>query len=407
MSGLSRALSSLGAGGARGKGAGSAAGIALVLVVGAAPAMAATAQPKQALTSDTVRVAVPNKVLPTPNPPGSTASLLGAVSCPRAKSCTAVGEYFNTGGTELTLAEHWNGSAFVIQSTPNPAGAADSLLRGVSCASVRACVAVGTEVTSGGAILPLAERWNGRSWTLIPPAPGGPLAAVSCSSASACTAVGGSGSPLAERWNGSTWTIQPIPPLSGATSTALNGVSCPSATACLAVGHWVNGGHTMTLAERWNGSAWFFELPPNQSSSFNDLSAVSCPAPTTCSAVGTYTDPITGLTKTLGEFSPGTASWTLADTPSPGQTHSFLYSVSCATTTSCTAIGDFDDIKGIETTLGAFGTGASWSFGATPTIPSENTFARGISCPTITGCILVGFDKNSAGTLVTFAGQTS
>jgi hypothetical protein len=406
MSIWSRAIGPLGAGSAWGKGAGFAAGIALVLAAGAAPAMAATAQPRQALTPDAVRVSVPNKVLPTPNPPGSTASLLGAVSCSRAASCTAVGEYVSAGGTELTLAEHWNGSAFVIQSTPNPSGAVDSLLRGVSCTSARACVAVGTEVTSAGGILPLAERWNGHSWTLIPPVPGGPLAAVSCSSASACTAVGGSGSPLAERWNGSTWTIQPIAPLSGATATALNGVSCPSATSCLAVGHWVNGGHTFALAERWNGSAWFFELPPNQSSSFNDLSAVSCPAPSACSAVGTFADPITGLTKTLGEFSPGTASWTLADTPSPGQTHSFLDSVSCATTTSCTAIGDYDDIKGTETTLGAFGTGTSWSFGATPTVPSKNTFARGVSCPTVTECILVGFAKNSAGTLVTFAGQT-
>jgi hypothetical protein len=183
-------------------------------------------------------------------------------------------------------------------------------------------------------------------------------------------------------------------------------VSCPSATSCLAVGHWVNGGHTLALAERWNGTSWFFELPPNRSSSFNDLSAVSCPAVTACTAVGTFADPITGFTKTLGEFSPGTASWRVTNTPSPGQTHSFLDSVSCATTTSCTAIGDFDDIRGTETTLGAFGTGTSWFFGATPTIPFENTFGRGVSCPTVTECILVGFDKNSAGTQVTFAGQT-
>jgi hypothetical protein len=320
--------------------------------------MAATAQPEQAVTSAAVQVAVANKVRPTPNPPGSTASLLRAVSCPDAASCTAVGEYFAGGGTELTLAEHWNGSAWVIQSTPNPAGATLSLLRGVSCTS-----------------------------------------------ASACTAVGGLGSPLAERWNGSTWTIQPIASLSGATSTTLNGVSCPSATSCLAVGHWVNGGHTLALAERWNGSSWFFELPPDRSSSSNDLSAVSCPAPAACSAVGTFADPITGRTKTLGEFSPGTASWTLTNTPSPGQTHSFLDSVSCATATSCAAIGDFDDIRGTETTLGAFGTGTSWFFGATPTIPFENTFGRGVSCPTVTECILVGFDRNSAGTLVIFAGQ--
>jgi len=381
MSGWSRVVGSLG-------------GIALVLAVGAHASAAAGA-------------AAANKVLPTPNPPGATASLLEAVSCPSAASCTAVGEYFTSVGTELTLAEHWNGSKWKIQSTPNPAGAAESLLRGVSCTTARACVAVGTEVTPAGAIGPLAERWNGRSWALIPPAPGGPLAAVSCSSASACTAVGGLGSPLAERWNGRAWTIQPIASLSGATSTALNGVSCPSATSCVAVGHWVNGGHTFALSERWDGSAWFFELPPNQSSSFNDLSSVSCPTTGACSAVGTFADPITGHTKTLGEFSSGAASWIVTSMPSPGQTHSSLNSVSCATAASCTAIGDFDNIRGTETTLGAFGAGTSWSFGATPTIPDENTFAQGISCPAVTKCILVGFDSNSVGTLVTFAGQTS
>ncbi|HLK00620.1 MAG TPA: hypothetical protein VKU39_12025 [Streptosporangiaceae bacterium] len=407
MSNWSRTTGSLGRWCARGKGAGFAAGIALVLASGPTSAIAATAQPERALTPAAVQMAAANKVLPTPNPAGSTASLLNAVSCPSAASCTAVGEYFTGGGAELTLAEHWNGSAWAIQSTPNPAGASLSLLRGVSCTSARACVAVGTEVTSGGRILPLAERWNGSSWSLIPPAPGGPLAAVSCSSASACTAVGGLGSPLAERWNGSTWAIQPIATLSGATATALNGVSCPSATSCLAVGHWVNGGHTLALAERWNGTSWFFELPPNRSSSFNDLSAVTCTTLTACVAVGTFADPITGQSKTLGEFSSGTASWILTSTPSPGQTHSFLDSVSCATATSCTAIGDFDDIRGIEDTLGAFGTGTSWFFGATPTIPFENTFGRGVSCPTTTECILVGFDKNSAGTTVTFAGQTS
>jgi hypothetical protein len=91
MSVWSRAIGALGAGSARGKGAGFAAGIALVLAVGAAPAMAATAPPEQALISDAAGVAVPNKVLPTPNPPGSTASLLGAVSCPRAPAGSLCG----------------------------------------------------------------------------------------------------------------------------------------------------------------------------------------------------------------------------------------------------------------------------------------------------------------------------
>ncbi len=60
--------------------------------------------------------------------------------------------------------------------------------------------------------VPLAEQWDGTVWT-IQSVPGtGRLAGVSCTSATAGTAVGGD---VAERWNGTTWTIQPIPSADG------------------------------------------------------------------------------------------------------------------------------------------------------------------------------------------------
>jgi hypothetical protein len=82
-------------------------------------------------------------IQPTPNPVGATNGLFDAVSCSSAVSCTAVGDYNNNSGI-VTLAEVWNGTAWNVESTPNPAGALGSLLGGVSCSSATACTAVGS-----------------------------------------------------------------------------------------------------------------------------------------------------------------------------------------------------------------------------------------------------------------------
>jgi len=79
---------------------------------------------------------------------------------------------------------------------------------------------------------------------------------VSCTSAQACTAVGDHGastSPnltLAERWNGTAWTIQDTPNPVGATASELRGISCISASACTAAGDYFGSrGPPLTLAE--------------------------------------------------------------------------------------------------------------------------------------------------------------
>ena len=71
---------------------------------------------------------------------------------------------------------------------------------------------------------------------------------VSCTSATACTAVGiligyvgPILAPVAEAWNGTSWTIQNTPTPSGAGyPSQFNAVSCTSATACRAVGSYPN-----------------------------------------------------------------------------------------------------------------------------------------------------------------------
>jgi len=169
----------------------------------------------------------------------------------------AVGGKFDSSfNAEGTLAERWNGRTWRIVPTFKPTGLG-SFLNGVACTSRAACTAVG----SAGLVTTLAERWNGSRWRVqsTPNPPGGQnifLASVACPTSSACTAFGlnltGSGPfTLAERWNGRTWHIQPTP---GVVTFDLGfpGVACPTSSACFAVASYSNNGPHLTLAEQWN-----------------------------------------------------------------------------------------------------------------------------------------------------------
>ena len=61
---------------------------------------------------------------------------------------------------QAPLRPSWGTPAWAIQHTPNPAGSHGSVLSGVSCASARACTAVGS-YSNGTTGLTLAERWRG------------------------------------------------------------------------------------------------------------------------------------------------------------------------------------------------------------------------------------------------------
>src|SRR5215469_11956177 len=288
----------------------------------------------------------------TPNGHARTAGF-SAVSCTKSIACTAVGDYVTTSGASVTLAERWNGTGWAFQPTANPPGAGNSNLGAVSCTTATACTAVGsyTGGSSSAQELPLAEEWNGTGWALQPTAnPAGAtssfLDAVSCTTATACTAVGRYETssnqvlPLAEQWNGTSWALQPTANPAGATSSFLDAVSCTMATACTAVGqYYTSSRQRLTLAEAWNGTAWTIQPTPNPPGAANSrLNAVSCTTPTACTAVGQYVSG-TNQTLTLAEAWNGTA-WTIQPAPNPaGTTNSRLNAVSCTTPTACTAVG--------------------------------------------------------------------
>lgn len=335
-------------------------------------------------------------LLPTQNRPVPE-NQLTAASCTAPKACTAVGFSGRIAPTgHSTLAERWNGHAWKIQKTASPKGAKESRLLGVSCWSVHGCVAVGTSAGATFVLRALAERWNGTSWKLLAaksPRGGNTtmLEGVSCPAANMCLAVGSHGSatstvPVAERWNGTTWTaISPVAP-KHATFTEFRGVSCSSAKACTAVGETNAGGSVVrSLAERWNGKAWKIQPVPGSS---GQLNGVSCPSATACTAVG-IVDPAT-TPVVLAEHWNGKAWKTQAAIKPGGSATSFLYSVSCVAATSCTAVGQSTGPVP-EPTLAESLNGTHWTIQPTPNpVGATDSYLAGVSCLTAATCMAAG-----------------
>jgi hypothetical protein len=200
------------------------------------------------------------KIIKSPNPVGATNSQLAAVSCTTATSCIAVGRTALTGGSDFTLVEHWDGARWRMVPSPNPAGSTYSVLSGISCPSRLECAAVGYTISRKGRGAPLIERWNGRAWSIVPNprANAAELTSVACPAADRCQASGfETGSSrldrtFGERWNGRAWSVVPTVSAPGAASSQIASVACASASNCTAVG--VGGDHG--LAEHWDGSKW-------------------------------------------------------------------------------------------------------------------------------------------------------
>jgi hypothetical protein len=362
---------------------GGAAGLMAFGVLGAAPAAAAAAPSWSVMHTPDAR---------------AQQDQLAEVSCATMKACVAVGHSINGAGASMALARTWNGRVWRAESVGVPRGALSASLDSVSCPSARACIAIGQYSNLSGPSVPLAERWNGRRWAVLP-APGpGMLSAVSCTSAQACTAVGEvgfGGGELAERWDGSTWVVQPTP---GLFRGDLAGVSCSSATACTAVGSYLTDDDTHEpLAEAWNGTTWVFQATPT----LNDLSSlkgVSCTSASACIAVGraAVSDPEEGDDTTpLAEAWDG-AAWTVLTDPDPGKDGS-MAGVSCTSAAACTAVG--------ETTAGALAArwnGTTWAIQPTPK-PVASELA-GVSCSSARACTMAGgFVHRVRGDLVTLA----
>jgi hypothetical protein len=393
---------------------------------------------------------------PTPTPAGAQFAFLNTVACTSPSACTAAGAYTNASGVFRTLAEHWNGTAWHRQATPNqgpslligltctsaaactavgysttnqspavlversagaswrtqaapnPPGAASSSLNGVACASRSACTAVGATTSRSRTVATLAEQWNGHTWRIQPtpsPTGGGALNSVSCAWRSACTAVGGTadGATLAEQRIGTTWTIRPTPNPAGAAQSFLLAVSCTSPSACIAAGAYSTtsseAGPFRSLAEQWNGKKWTILPTPNPAKALQSfLNGVSCTSPSACTAIGEQHS-AAGIVHTVAERWDG-ATWRIQHTANPpGVQFATLAGVSCTGPSACLATGGSD-----QGTLAERWNGTAWRIQHTPNRPGgQDILLASVACPAPSACTAFGFDENSSGQHLTLA----
>jgi hypothetical protein len=338
-------------------------------------------------------------------PDPGTGSELRAVTCTSASNCWAVGDY-GSGPVDGSEALHWDGSAWTLVPTPDPAGAANghNILYGVSCVSGTDCWAVGEYGATGIQHRTLALRWNGSSWSQVAtPNPGGPpgawfLAAVSCTAASNCWAVGHHSRPhgdnvnMALHWNGKgwSWIATPQPDeAKGGYIRQLNGIRCVSKTDCWAVGLWasvppkqVSG----TEAFRWTGTRWSSVSTPK----VGGRNGVACASAANCWAVA----------GNAAVHWNGT-HWSPVYTPHSASKQNGLLGVTCARVSECWAAGVLD-------ASGAAGsgqltdmlrwTGTKWTRVATPnpggsTESGDNSAVNeldGVACGSPASCWAVG-----------------
>jgi hypothetical protein len=193
------------------------------------------------------------KVVPSPNVSSNDIGDLFGIDVVTSKNAWAVG-YSGPPTARQTLIEHWNGTVWKIQQSPNHAGATVNTLVDVSGVSSTDAWAVGSYM-DGSTSRTLIEHWNGSHWTVQPSANVGPtnneLDGVVATSPTNAWAVGvreqGVNKTLVEHWNGTTWKVQQSANV-GTGANALADIDASSNSNAWAVGFRDSSGTIQTLA---------------------------------------------------------------------------------------------------------------------------------------------------------------
>jgi hypothetical protein len=396
---------------------GAAAAVLIPALALGSPATAALATAAHPATASAARWSA--QVPPTPDVPDAS---FEAVSCPTANWCMATGASIDSRGFQHPLAERWDGSNWSLTSTVPAATGLGAELVGVSCVSPAACVAVGDSVQIGSpdqirlAYRPFAERWNGTKWISIRPKLGisrnAALTSVSCSNASACTAVGAFGVPqqnplpsggLIASWDGRRWMRITVPAPPGR-QIVLTSISCTKAGACIAGGsYWLRSATIATapLVENRSrpGGRWSFrKLPapfPTSTAALRKgrdfelvTTSVSCASRAACTLIGFYRHENVGRT-TFPQFSEvwNGARWRLVKMPDPEQLTT-PQSISCWAAQQCLAIGGLSK-GGVTSTFAERQTASGWTLVAAPAFTAGVT-DRTLACRSAATCTAVG-----------------
>ncbi|MGN6167796.1 MAG: hypothetical protein ACTHQQ_06445 [Solirubrobacteraceae bacterium] len=339
------------------------------------------------------------KVVPSPNPGGSTDTELNGLAAISATNAWAVG-YFTVSARQ-TLVERWNGRAWKVQPSPNVGGSDNNVLSGVAATSATNAWAVGDHSKgAGGPDRTLIEHWNGKAWQ-VQTSPGlvGDLSGVAAVSASDAWAVGDySGGTLVEHWNGKAWKVVPSPNPGGSGNNVLSGVAAISATNAWAVGYY--GSAPLTLILHWDGKAWKVKPSANPGAgNGTGLSGVAATSATNAWAVGLYANVTDSAFQTMTEQWNGKA-WRVKPSPNPGGSgnNNGLSGVAATSSTNAWAVGFYANGTA-DQTLAEQWNGKAWKVKPSPN-PAGSLWDNGLSgvaATSATNAWAVGFYSKGGG----------
>lgn len=194
---------------------------------------------------------------------------------------------------------------------------------------------------------------------------------------------------------------RPAPRATASTDSSLAGVACPSTTVCVAVGFATLKGVEVPFAEVRSSKAWTVQtLPDPTGFDRGQLYAVACPTTTSCAAVGDF-DNSTGAQLMLAYGWNGKA-WTVEATPAPADYYGQqLNGIACPSASACYAVGTYFESSGDQVQLAEYWNGKTW---ATQTLPSGTPkFLMSVACTSATACTAVGSYAKGAGNDLTLA----
>ena len=159
-------------------------------------------------------------------------------------------------------------------------------------------------------------------------------------------------------------------------------MSCPSRGSCVAAGTYADtGSNQWGVIETLSGGSWIATTAPvaglNPAVGADptvSLLNLACPTSTSCVAVGSYEDAAGAKEGLIESLSAGT--WTAQSTPLAGLSRAaasnpavdFGASISCPTRSSCVSVGSYSDTSGNQQGFIETLSGGSWSATTTPLV---------------------------------------
>jgi hypothetical protein len=373
---------------------------------------------------------------------------LFAVTCTSTAKCLAGGSYVNSAGHEQAMVvsssrTRWFGARTISLPHTSYAKFGEGLIAGLTCTSPGNCVAVGYLGTQQGLpgdgrgfiVTEVKGTWHK---ALVPAEPAnaspkqyGELFSVACTGPGSCVAVGFytnkalgyDGTIVTEvkgRWGKAVQVKLPSNAAVPARSlTNISSVQCPQAGQCVAVGRYktkagaIEALRVTQARGRW-GRAAEVAAPHNAAASPDaGLATISCATRTTCVAIGPYatkSGASAAMTVTLskGRWS---AARGLSTVPSnaAANAQASLYLISCSPKT-CQALGYYISAPGTRLWMVVSESGGHW--GKAQQIPQPAKAAAGspgpvypygVSCTSAGWCSAVGTYETVGGSVQSMA----